>query len=51
MRLYQAAPEKAQGLVEYALLLIFIALAVIVALNILGGGIINALYNNILAYL
>lgn len=43
--------EKAQGLVEYALILMLIALGVIAGLSFLGGGIVNSIYNNILAKL
>jgi Flp pilus assembly pilin Flp len=43
--------DKAQGLVEYALLLMLIALALIVALNFLGGGVYNAMYHNIIGNL
>ena len=51
MRLYLSSLEKAQGIVEYALLLILVSLAVIVALTLLGSGVLSALYNNIIAYL
>jgi Flp pilus assembly pilin Flp len=44
-------PDKAQGLVEYALLLLLIAIGLIVALNILGGGIVNGIYHNIIGML
>ncbi|MCL5428690.1 MAG: pilus assembly protein [Chloroflexi bacterium] len=41
--------ERAQGLVEYALVLLFIALAVIVTLTLLGGSLVNGFYNIIIA--
>lgn len=40
--------ERGQGLVEYALILVLIAVFLIVALSFLGGGITNGLYNTIL---
>jgi Flp pilus assembly pilin Flp len=43
--------EKGQGLVEYALLIVLLAIAIIVALNFLADGITGALYNNIIANL
>jgi Flp pilus assembly pilin Flp len=42
--------EKGQGFVEYAFLIIFIALLVIVGLTLLAGG-INGLFSNIGAFL
>ena len=36
-----AAQEKGQGLVEYALILVLIAIVVIVALTALGGSVQN----------
>ncbi len=51
MRLLKFPQEKAQGLIEYTLLLMLIALFVIVALNFLGGGIVNSLYNNIIIFI
>lgn len=38
--------EEAQGLVEYALIIVLIAVVVIVALTLLGGN-INNIFNNI----
>lgn len=43
--------EKGQGLVEYALLIVLMGIAVIVALQFLASGIGGALYNNIIANL
>jgi len=43
--------EAAQTLVEYALIIFFLAVAAIVALGILGSGIAGALYNNIITSL
>ncbi len=40
--------EMGQGLVEYALIIVLIAIFLIVALSLLGGGITNGLYNTIL---
>jgi pilus assembly protein Flp/PilA len=41
-----AANEKGQGLVEYALILVLIAIVVIVALSALGGSVGN-IFNKI----
>ncbi|MEN6579905.1 MAG: Flp family type IVb pilin [Anaerolineaceae bacterium] len=41
-----AAQEKGQGLVEYALILVLIAIVVIVALSLLGGSVGN-IFNKI----
>lgn len=38
---YVANPKKGQGLVEYALILALVAVAVIVAITALGGGVSN----------
>ena len=38
--------DSAQGLVEYALILTFVALAAIVALRLLGGNVSNSLNNS-----
>lgn len=43
--------EAAQGLVEYALILVLLAIVVMVGLTFLGQGITGALYNNIIANL
>jgi Flp pilus assembly pilin Flp len=43
--------EMGQGLVEYALLIVLLAILLIVALNLLGSGITGALYNEIIANL
>lgn len=43
--------EFGQGLVEYALLIVFLAIAVIIGLNLLASGIAGSLYNNIIANL
>lgn len=37
--------EKAQGLIEYALIILLIAIAVITVLGLLGGGIGNVFTN------
>ena len=37
--------EKAQGLIEYALIILLIAIAVIAVLQLLGGGIGNVFTN------
>jgi pilus assembly protein Flp/PilA len=39
--------ERAQGLVEYALILLFVAIVLVFALTLLGGGIVNV-YTNII---
>jgi Flp pilus assembly pilin Flp len=46
-----ADSEKGQGLVEYALIIVLLAIVSIVALNFLAGGITEALYNNIISSL
>ena len=43
--------EEGQGLVEYALIIMLMAIVLIVALNFLAGGITEALYNNIISSL
>lgn len=43
--------EIGQGLVEYALIIVLLAIALIAALNLLGGGVVAAFYNNILEVL
>lgn len=40
-----------QGLVEYALILVLVAVVVIVVLGLLGTGIANSMYANIVAVL
>ncbi len=40
------APRKGQGLVEYALILVLVAIVVIAGLTLLGGN-INSFYSNI----
>lgn len=40
--------EDGQGLVEYAVLIVFMAIAVMVSLSFLSSGIVSALYNNII---
>ena len=43
--------EMGQGLVEYALIIVFLAVVLMLGLELLGEGIISALYNNIIANL
>ena len=43
--------ESGQGLVEYVVLIVFLAIALIVGLNLLSSGIVAALYNNIIVNL
>lgn len=43
--------EAGQGLVEYALILVLLAVVLIVGLNFLAGGIVNSLYQNIISAL
>lgn len=45
------AREPGQGLIEYALIIVLLAIGLIVALNVLGGGVVSAFYNNIIAIL
>ena len=51
MRLNTRIREYGQGLVEYALIIVLLAVGLIVALNLLGGGVVAAFYNNILEIL
>ena len=48
-KLYQLS--TGQGLVEYALILVLVAVVVIVVLGLLGSGIANGMYANIVAVL
>lgn len=41
--------EQGQGLVEYVLMIMLVAIVVIIALNVLANGLANGLYQNILA--
>jgi Flp pilus assembly pilin Flp len=41
--------ERGQGLYEYALIILFVAIVLIVALNLLGSGIVNGIYNNVIS--
>ncbi len=43
--------QTGQGLVEYALILVLVAVVVIVVLGLLGSGIANSMYANIVAVL
>jgi Flp pilus assembly pilin Flp len=43
--------ELAQGLVEYALIIVMLAIVVMVGLSFLAEGITGALYNNIISNL
>jgi Flp pilus assembly pilin Flp len=43
--------NRGQGLVEYALILVLVAIVVIVVLGLLGNGIANNMYANIIAVL
>lgn len=43
--------EMGQGLVEYALIIVLLAIVLIVALNFLASGIAGAMYNNIVSSL
>jgi Flp pilus assembly pilin Flp len=40
--------EEGQGLVEYALILAVVALAVVIGLTLMGEGIAGAIYNDII---
>lgn len=40
--------QSGQGLVEYALIIVLLAIVLIVALNFLASGITGAMYNNII---
>lgn len=42
--------ERAQGLVEYALILLFVAIVLVFVLTLLGGGLTN-MYQNIITQL
>jgi Flp pilus assembly pilin Flp len=43
--------EQGQGLVEYALIIVLLAIVSIVALNFLASGITGSFYNNIISNL
>ena len=43
--------EGGQGLVEYSLIIVLVAIALIVALNVLGSGLVSGFYNNIISAL
>lgn len=43
--LFQPRNEKGQGLVEYALILVLVAIVVIAVLALLGGGVTNVFQN------
>lgn len=47
----QASSEKGQGLVEYAVIIVFLAILSIVALTFLADGITNALYEQVVGNL
>jgi pilus assembly protein Flp/PilA len=44
----RSSAETGQGLVEYALILVLVAIVVIAILGVTGGVIANSLYGNIL---
>lgn len=46
-----ARNERGQGLIEYALIIVLLAIVSIVALNFLASGISGAMYNNIISSL
>ncbi len=48
--LYAPKPQEGQGLVEYALLLIFVSVVMVAILTILGPGIMNV-YSNLVRIL
>ena len=50
MALMSTKAEKGQGLVEYGLIIVLVALAVVVALTAVGGG-VETVFNNIVARL
>lgn len=41
--------ERAQGLIEYALILLLVAIVLIFALTLLGSGVVNGIYYNIIS--
>ena len=43
--------EGGQGLVEYALIVVLVAVGLILALNVLGSGLVGGFFNNIIAAL
>jgi len=45
------AGERGQGLVEYSVIVVMLAVIVIAGLNFLGAGIGSALYNSIISNL
>ena len=40
-----------QGLVEYSLIIVLVAIALIVGLNLLGSGLVGGFFNNIISAL
>jgi pilus assembly protein Flp/PilA len=48
--LFSSKKEEGQGLVEYALIIVLVAIVVIVALTALGGA-VNGVFNDITAAL
>lgn len=44
----QTKSELGQGLVEYAVIIVFLAILSIVALTFLSGGITNSLYDQVI---
>ncbi|MBX3002755.1 MAG: pilus assembly protein [Anaerolineales bacterium] len=47
----QTRHERGQGLVEYAIIIVFLAILCIVALQFLAGGISNSLYDTVISNL
>jgi len=47
----QTKSELGQGLVEYAVIIVFLAILSIVALTFLSGGITNSLYDQVIGNL
>ncbi len=46
--LFNRSAEPGQGLVEYALILVLVAVVVIAILSVVGSAVANSLYGNIL---
>lgn len=51
MKIIRKMRDDGQGLVEYALIIVLVAVFLIVALNVLGSGLVSSFYNNIISAL
>ena len=51
MSIHGKIQDDGQGLVEYALIIVLVAIGLIVALNLLGSGLVGGIFNNIISSL